>query len=411
MRRAWLLVALVAAVPRLAVLAVERNDILTAFTEKSDDLARVFIHSGTFGFIPGEPTAWTQPLYAFFLIPIYWIFGRSWWAVGLIQIGIAVAVALLVYEIGRRFISRKAGVIAACIATLNPYLVWHDVHVNREILDQLLAAAIVLAVLALWQRRSLWLGAVLGVLLGIAILGNTRLLFLPLVCCAFLLGRNRRAWVLCGVVLAVTALTVVPWMARNKASVGCFTITTDTRALWKANNLNTYDTLAAGKWIDDVPPLPNEPPTPEFAGDYYKVYGKVLPVDECARMRFYRHLVADFVRDHPGEKARLAGQATLMLWNPKALKTEGRSENGGIVDTLRSWAQPAYSVPLFLLALVGVFVLPGRVRWVAVAFLAYQTLIAMGFAGATRYRVPWDFLLALSAAAGIWWLVDRSKRT
>jgi 4-amino-4-deoxy-L-arabinose transferase-like glycosyltransferase len=408
--RPWLLVALVAAVPRLVVLAVERNDILTAYTEKSDDLARVFIDSGTFGFIPGEPTAWTQPLYAWFLIPIYWIFGRSWWAVGLIQIAVAVATALLIYEIGRRFVSRQAGLIAAVIATLNPYLVWHDVHENREILDQLLAAAIVLGVLALWQRRSLWLGAILGVLLGLAILGNTRLLFLPIVCCAFLVGRNRRSWIVVGVVLAATVLAVTPWVVRNKVSVGCFTITTDTRALWKANNLNTYDTLAAGKWIDDVPPLPNEPPTPEFAGDYYKVYGKVLPVDECERMRFYRHLVVQFWENHPGEKAKLAGQAAGMLWNPKALKTEGRSESGGIVDHLRSWAQPAYSIPLFLLALVGVFVLPRRVAWVAVAFLAYQTLVAMGFAGATRYRVPWDFLLALAAGAAIWWAVGRRRR-
>ena len=408
--RPWLIVALAAAVPRLVVLAIERKDILTSYTEKSDDLARVFIHSGTFGFIPGEPTAWTQPLYAWFLIPIYWIFGRSWWAVGLIQIGVAVATALLIYEIGRRFVSRKAGVIAAVIATLNPYLVWHDVHENREILDQLLAAAIVLGVLALWQRRSLWLGAILGVLLGLAILGNTRLLFLPILCCAFLVGRNQRSWILVGVVLAATVLTVTPWVVRNKVSVGCFTITTDTRALWKANNLNTYDTLAAGKWIDDVPPLPNEPPTPEFAGDYYKVYGKVLPVDECGRMRFYRHLVVQFWENHPGEKAKLAGQAAEMLWNPKALKTEGRSESGGFVDKLRTWAQPAYSIPLFLLALVGVFVLPRRVAWVAVALLAYQTLAAMGFAGATRYRVPWDFLLALSAAAAVWWVVDRRRR-
>src|SRR5205814_8232776 len=141
------IVAVAAALPRLVVLLVERQDILTAFTEKSDDIARTFVASGTFGFIPGHPTAWTQPLYAWFLIPIYWIFGRSWWAVGLIQIGVAVATALLVFEIGRRFVSRRAGLVAAIVATLNPYLVWHDVHENREILDQFLAAAVVLLVL------------------------------------------------------------------------------------------------------------------------------------------------------------------------------------------------------------------------------------------------------------------------
>jgi len=131
------------------------------------------------------------------------------------------------------------------------------------------------------------------------------------------------------VAVAAIALPLVPWVVRNEVSVGCLTITTDTRALWKANNLNTYDTLAAGKWIDDVPPLPNEPPTPEFAGDYFKVYDKVLPVDECGRMRFYRHLVFEFWREHPGAKAKLAGQATWMLWNPRSTQTEGRSEAGG----------------------------------------------------------------------------------
>ena len=43
---------------------------------------------------------------------------------------------------------------------------------------------------------------------------------------------------------------------RNKVQVGCFAITTDARALWKANNENTYDVLARGGWIDDVPELP-----------------------------------------------------------------------------------------------------------------------------------------------------------
>jgi 4-amino-4-deoxy-L-arabinose transferase-like glycosyltransferase len=409
-RHPRLIVAVAAALPRLVVLLVERRDILASFTEKSDDIAQTFVKTGTFGFIPGHPTAWTQPLYTWFLIPIYWIFGRSWWAVGLIQIAVAVGTALLVYELGRRFVSRRVGLVAAIVATLNPYLVWHDVHENREILDQFLAVAVVLLVVILTGRRSLWLAALLGITLALAILGNTRLLFLPILCCAFLVGRERQSWAVVGVVLVGCVLAILPWMVRNRVSVGCFTLTTDTRALWKANNVNTFETLAHGKWIDDVPPLSNEPPTPEFAGAYYKVYGKVLPVDECARMRVYRHLVVDFWREHPGEKAKLAGQASEMLWNPQAIRTEGRAESGGTVDKLRRWAQPAYSIPLFLLGLLGVWLLPGRLALLGVALLAYQTLVAIGFAGATRYRVPWDFLIALAAAAAAWWAFDRLRR-
>ena len=147
-RTAYAVVAAAAIVPRLAVLLHERSDILTSFTEKSDRFARAFVDDGTFGFIAGEPSAFTQPLYSFFLAPIYWIVGREWWSVGFAQIAIAAATALLVYETGRRFLSPRAGLVAALIATLNPYLVWHDVHVNRELLDQLAAGGVVLLTLS-----------------------------------------------------------------------------------------------------------------------------------------------------------------------------------------------------------------------------------------------------------------------
>ena len=57
MRRAHLwLVALAAIVPRVIVLVHERDKILTAFTDKSDDFALTFVHHGTFGLVPGQPS-------------------------------------------------------------------------------------------------------------------------------------------------------------------------------------------------------------------------------------------------------------------------------------------------------------------------------------------------------------------
>ena len=85
MRRstAVVVVTLAAALPRLAVLAHERGTILTAFVDKSDRFATTLVYHGTFGFLPGVPSAYTQPLYGWFLAGIYWPFGRSWLAVGL----------------------------------------------------------------------------------------------------------------------------------------------------------------------------------------------------------------------------------------------------------------------------------------------------------------------------------------
>src|SRR5690348_15635216 len=180
--RAYALVAAACALPRLAVLLHERGAITAAFTEKSDTFAQTFVHHGTFGFIPGEPSAYTQPLYGWFLIPIYWVFGHHWAPIGIAQIAVACVVAGLVYEIAIRFLDQWAAIAAACIATLQPYLIWHDVHVNREIIDQLCAAALVLLTLLVAERRTAGLGIALGIVSGLAMLGNTRLVFIPLLC-------------------------------------------------------------------------------------------------------------------------------------------------------------------------------------------------------------------------------------
>jgi len=403
-RHSYLVIALAAALPRLAALLYEREDILEAYVDKSDIFARTFLAGGTFGFIPGAPSAYTQPLYGFFLIPIYWVGERHWLTVGLAQIAIAVVTAWLVYAIARRVTSQRVALLASLLATLHPYLVWHDVHLNRELLDQAMAATVVLlALIAVEKDRSLWCAGALGGALGLAILGNARLILLPLVIGFWLFARMgwaHRGLAALLVVGAGAALTLTPWLVRNEVSVGCLAVTTDSRALWKANNLNTYDVLARGGWIDDVPNIPGAPPSPQDAGATYARTGRIVKVDECAQMRYYRELVVDFWREHPGEKLRLAGQASRLLWQPNVLETEGRPGAGSWQDTARGVVEPAFMIALYALAVVGLFVLPRSFVALALLLLTYQTLVAMLFAGATRYRVSWDFLIAIIAAAG-----------
>jgi 4-amino-4-deoxy-L-arabinose transferase-like glycosyltransferase len=398
--RAYALLAVVCVLPRLAVLLHERGNIISAFAEKSWRFAITFVDSGTFGFIAGTPSANTQPLYAFFLIPIVWVFDQSWLAVGLAQIAVAVATSLLVYEIGRRVTTSGWAVVGAVIATLQPYLVWHDVHLNREILDQLLGAAMVLLALVAIGRRTVWPAVALGAVSGLAILSNTRLALLPLLLAAYLL------WGKAGLVpaLAVVAAAVVvvsPWAVRNRVQVGCFAITTDSRALWKANNENTYDTLADGRWIDDVPPLAGAPDWPELVADKIRAGQNVPPADECAQMSLYQHAVKEFWLHHPGEKLRLMGQATVLLWQPSVFETEGAPDTGGGLSRLRSVAEPLYVIPLYLLAIAGCWFVPRRFLVLVLGFVGYETFAAWIFAGTTRYRVAWDFLLAVLAAAAL----------
>jgi hypothetical protein len=280
------------------------------------------------------------------------------------------------------------------------------VHVNREVLDQLLAAAIVMLALLLAERPSLPLGAALGAVAGLAILGNVRLALIPLLLAGFPLVCARRAALAPALALVAAAAVVVsPWVVRNRISVGCAALSTDARALWKANNPATLRTLESGKWIDDVPRIPGAPPTPEEAQTIYRQTGRIVRVDECAQMRFYRRRALDFMREHPAEKAELAALAARMLWQPSVTASEERARADTRVDTARRWLEPAYVIPLYALALAGLPLLLG----LAVLLLGYNTLAAMVFAGQTRYRVSWDFLLALAAAAAMLRLAGRVR--
>ena len=415
LRRSTAVAILVAAavLPRLAALAYERGSILRDFVDKSDRFATTLVDHGTFGFLPGVPSAYTQPLYGWFLAAIYLPFGRSWLAVGLAQTVVAVATALVVFAIGSHLRSTGIGLVAGLLTTLHPYVVWHDIHANRELLDGFVAATLTLAALLAFERKTLGAAAIAGAVGGLAILGNARLLLLPLVVAVYAAWNVRplgRVLAVVAVVVGTSVLVVSPWVVRNRVQVGCFAITTDARALWKANNPNTYDVLARGGWIDDVPPLRGAPPWPELAADL-TLAGKPTSVDECAQMRLYRREVLDFWREHPGEKARLMAQATRMLWDP--VPSESDASGSSAARLARRTVEPAYVVVLYVLALVGLFTAPRRFVALALSLLAYNTAAAMVFAGTARYRVPWDFLLALLASfalAAAWGRVRRRYR-
>jgi 4-amino-4-deoxy-L-arabinose transferase-like glycosyltransferase len=400
-RSAALLLVLATALPRLAALLHERGSIVVSNVEKGDVFARTYLAHGTYGFIPGHPSAYTQPLYGWFLLPLYWIFGRHWEVVGIAQIAIACCTTLVVWQIGRRWLTPSAGVVAGVLVALHPYLVWHDVHMNREILDHLLAACIVYLTLHCAERFAPVPALALGAVLGLGILGNVRLEALPFVLLAYLAWRRSLRVVGAVAVLAGAAILVMPWVIRNRADVGCWAVTTDARALWKANNLNTYATLKSGQWIDHVPQPKSFPPTPQDVYDHWRATGVVQPYDECAQMAEFQSKVISFWTHHPGAKAKLVPLDLEWFWQPQVVGVTDRPGQGTWLDTMRFYAEPAYMVALYFVAAFGLFLVPRRFAALAVVLLAYQTAVAALFVGETRYRVPWDFLIALLGASAL----------
>ena len=354
-RSAVLLLVLATALPRLAALLHERGAILASFTDKGDDFARTYLATGTYGFIPGHPSAYTQPLYGWFLIPLYWIFGRHWEVVGLAQICVAVATTLIVWQIGRRWLTPTIGLIAGLARRAAPVpRLARRAHEPRDprplarggdrLPDAARGGALRLAARAAARRRAS----------ASAILGNVRLEALPLLLGALpaVAGGHLAAHACSRPARSSPAppSSCMPWVVRNKVSVGCWAVTTDARALWKANNVNTYETLKHGGWIDHVPQPKSFPPTPQDVFEHWQKTGVVVPYDECAQMTEFQHKVISFWVHHPGDKARLVPLDAQWLWQPTVVETRGRPGAGSWLDTVRTTAEPAYMIPLYLLA-------------------------------------------------------------
>ena len=330
-RSAVLLLALATALPRLLALLHERGAILASFTDKGDNFAQTFLATGTYGFIPGHPSAYTQPLYGWFLIPLYWIFGRHWEVVGIAQICVAVATTLIVWQIGKRWLSPAIGLHRRLARRGAPVpRLARRAHEPRDprplprrgerVSDAARGGALQLAA-----------RAPLGAVIGLGILGNVRLEALPFLLGAYLLWRtgvSRRTLLATAAIFAGAAVLVMPWVVRNKVSVGCWAVTTDARALWKANNVNTYTTLKHGGWIDAVPQPKSFPPTAQDSFDHWVKTGVVLPYNECAQMSEFQSKVISFWIHHPGDKARLIPLDAQWLWQPSVVETGGRPGEG-----------------------------------------------------------------------------------
>ena len=167
------------------------------------------------------------------------------------------------------------------VATLNPYLIWHDVHVNREIVDQLARRAVVRGPLLPVEAAVAAARGSARALTGARDLGNSRLIGLPLV------ARRPSPVESRGCSAARRALAsdtqIMPWLVRNRSrSAASRSRRTGGRS--GRRTTSTRRDTCRGKWIDDVP-APRRQPSPRICTEHFRKTGRLVPVDECAQMR------------------------------------------------------------------------------------------------------------------------------
>ena len=403
-----LAVLLLAFALRAGVVFIFRDSILI-YTEAAEQFAINFVNGKGFGLIEGLPSSYRPPMYAFFLIIVYGIFGRSALSVGLSQAMVGTGTCFLVYMIGRKIFNHRVGLVAALLVGIYPYLVYHDVHVNRTVVITFLLAAAILLILKVGERPTRWNILLAGVLIAADALAQpTILAAFPFIALWLLVRYDCRFWAALKVsagIIAATTLALSPWMVRNYL-VHHTTVLVSTevgRNFWKQHNDYTEQLIRQNLWIDNVPE-PDDAPGLGVEGAWSQGMTE-LTISEVELDRWYMAKGWKWVKNNPDGMLRLMWLNLINFWNVR-INPYHELAIGGRLSFVASLKESVYTISygfVLVWAIVGVILARnrrGRVLLLLLLFLGY-TLIHMVFVGITRYRMPLDPLLCVLAANGV----------
>ena len=170
---------------------------------------------------------------------------------------------------------------------------------------------------------------------------------------------------------------------------------------------STYGLLSSGQWIDNVAPHPPRPPSPASSRRRRRTASRLHATAEAlASRRVPRDALLPAPRvavcaTIPGDKAKLAALSAKLLWQPNVFETSGR-RGAGTSSTSAAGGRARVHVGALRARRRRPLLRAARVRRARAAAARVPELLRRAlFVGATRYRVAWDFLLALLAAAGV----------
>jgi len=372
---------LLALILRLGWLGFFEGRFTAADTDDYTDIAVNILQGKGYGY-EGGPTAFVVPLYPFFLTGIFGLFGENLLAVQLVQMLLSALTVVLVYLIARRLFDPSAGVIAALIAAVHPWLIFWSGYVLTETLFVFLLTAAILAYVYLVKKPSLWKALGSGILLGLSALCRPvglqvalALIFVWLL----LAPKSSRRWPVLGILLVSMSLILSPWIIRNYLVFHKFVpVSSASGAVLYLGN-NPKATILA-----------NDMPDPLFPPG----------MDEIESSYYLQKLALKYIIENPGRFFVLALKRLYYYWSPEF---------------------PTYSIkhkvfncllylPLYLAALWGLFSLrQWRQVLLFLAIFGVFTLVHMITIvdWDQRYRLPLQPFLAVLAGAGVAQVIRR----
>jgi 4-amino-4-deoxy-L-arabinose transferase-like glycosyltransferase len=397
------------------------------------------------------------PVYPWFLAGTIAAIGEELMAVAFAQHLLGILTAVLVYILGALAFGRLAGLLAGLLTAVDGTLVVSEHYVMPEaLLLALLLATFVLVVLGIRrQSRALFLAG--GVALGAAVLCKpVAQALIPVLPAVVLLSFRswRRTIVPAALLFAGVAIVTVPWALRNLAVHGSLTTagalgqTLVARTAKHDTRFRYYDERLAEQYGDEREVVARQIVQSGIRqrlsdGVIYRRVQDRLGLSDAEANVFMRDLAVDVIASQPAyyvqgtlrmtwqllvgeveklrddwktQNARLSrdeweARIEHLLSRPSAIHHNELERAAGIVGLY----QPAAFGPLLPgLALLGAVAALITPTWRPGLVAALAALALLGISAALdgpvpRYRYPADPLIALSAMAGLVWIIASAR--
>ncbi len=339
----------------------------------------------------GRPTSFRTPLISLFIAGVYRLVGDSPATVKYLQAVIGSAVILLLYLLGALWSGRELGLLCAGLGAIHVSFVGVAIRLHSETLYTVLLLGFIVGYVRLWDRPTMRLALVTGVLLALATLAKPSPQALPAVILLGFLFERRRperrlrrdlaAW---AVLTASFVMVIMPWSVRNYRVHGRLVLLTTETGYVLNHSYYPKDGKIYG--VTDITPM-------KLAADQI--------VEETAANAYLTRAIVRDILDHPVDKIiKLLPLKLAFYLSPFDWEVFGG--NGtynftyvfllpfglvGIIISAQAWPR---SLPLF-------------------AVLGYMVCLTLVLYGSSRLRLPIEPLLVLFAGLGLQrlWAVRR----
>jgi 4-amino-4-deoxy-L-arabinose transferase-like glycosyltransferase len=393
----WLLVIVAAAVLLRVAVALLLGDAATPLPGAADQvsydiLAQRVLAGYGFSFPthwypftePNTPTAHWSFLYTLYLAAIYSLVGHHPLGARLIQAVISGGGCWLVFRIARRLFDERVGLAAAALSALYAYFIYFGAALMTQAFFIVALLASIDRALEVADRPRAGAWAALGLSLGIGVLlRQTLLLYVPLLL-AWLAWttRGRMRWRDAALAVALLAMCVLPWTARNYAVFHDFLLL----------NANGGYFLYASNHPDQGTHF-----DPNFTA---RIPDDLIGSGEPAIDRALMRTALGFIAAEPGRFLRLVwSRAGSYFWVTPSAESSP-------ISNLARLCSFTLAAPLMLYGLVC-----SRRRWrdcvPLYLYLLVDTTLHLASWSAPRYRLPSDALLMVFAGLAA---IDLARR-